>query len=49
MAALLELEGIRRSYQSGEEIVDVLQDVSLTINAVNWSRLLALLARVSRH
>ncbi len=33
MAALLELEGIRRSYQSGEEIVDVLQDVSLTINA----------------
>lgn len=33
MAALLELEGIRRSYQSGEETVDVLQDVSLTINA----------------
>ncbi|EKN6256793.1 macrolide ABC transporter ATP-binding protein/permease MacB [Yersinia enterocolitica] len=33
MAALLELKGIRRSYQSGEETVDVLQDVSLTINA----------------
>lgn len=33
MTALLELKGIRRSYQSGEETVDVLQDVSLTINA----------------
>lgn len=33
MAALLELKGIRRSYQSGEETVDVLQDVSFTINA----------------
>ncbi|UXD25612.1 Macrolide export ATP-binding/permease protein MacB [Yersinia enterocolitica] len=33
MAALLELKGIRRSYHSGEETVDVLQDVSLTINA----------------
>ncbi|ANI28710.1 macrolide transporter [Yersinia entomophaga] len=33
MAALLELKGIRRSYQSGEQTVDVLQDVSLEINA----------------
>ncbi|CNJ49666.1 macrolide transporter ATP-binding /permease [Yersinia aldovae] len=33
MTVLLELKGIRRSYQSGEETVDVLQDVSLTINA----------------
>lgn len=33
MTVLLELNGIRRSYQSGEETVDVLQDVSLTINA----------------
>lgn len=33
MASLLELHGIRRSYQSGEQTVDVLKDVSLSIDA----------------
>jgi macrolide transport system ATP-binding/permease protein len=33
MAALLELSGISRSYQSGDQTVAVLKDVSLSINA----------------
>ncbi|VXC67143.1 fused macrolide transporter subunits of ABC superfamily: ATP-binding component; membrane component [Enterobacterales bacterium 8AC] len=33
MAALLELKGIRRSYLSGDRTVDVLKDVSLSIEA----------------
>jgi macrolide transport system ATP-binding/permease protein len=33
MTALLQLSGIRRSYQSGEQTVDVLKDVSLSIEA----------------
>lgn len=33
MAALLELKGIRRSYLSGDRTVDVLKDISLSIEA----------------
>lgn len=33
MAALLQLSGIRRSYRSGDQTVDVLKGVSLSIEA----------------
>ena len=33
MAALLQLSGIRRSYRSGEQTVDVLKGISLSIDA----------------
>ncbi|NIH12489.1 MAG: macrolide ABC transporter ATP-binding protein/permease MacB [Serratia symbiotica] len=33
MTALLQLNGIRRSYQSGDQTVDVLKDVSLSIES----------------
>ncbi len=33
MAALLQLSGIRRSYRSGEQTVEVLKGISLSIDA----------------
>lgn len=33
MAALLQLNGIRRSYRSGEQTVEVLKGISLSIDA----------------